>query len=484
MPFPDDIAGGPLHWLQQGRTPVARCPGGILRLGPPDLQKREQDARHTLPESLRRFAPTILGTHHTDDQVALLEEDLGDVPGGIDTVDAFHATLPGEQRALTDTVGALIEAAQPWSGRLKLTPFIRALRNIKRAGTPLPLVPSQQNLQRALSAERTIHTELGWIHGALTPPRSLSAGLCHWRHSRSNGQRAADRAPLLSVEEATDAELIHIVAQSFRTDPLRAAEAVAALGLGRAPPAEATLTVHAHPGLSPEDLAVVLGCPLSVPAPAARVARALGRARRLVIGGQPVEASASPALAARSDSRFWQPRGRDPRRLFSRWSSGVRLDEDEEARYSVTPEAMALTLAERLKVEGKVVVDGFCGAGGNAIAFARRGAQVIALDTDAHRLDMARHNAKLYGVEGRIQFVQGDFFHAAAEGDVVFLDPPWAGGSPLLDAAWAEGRRRFAAGAIKLPREHVVASDEGLSVWTTPEGFPAFVTVSWPRGKR
>lgn len=42
---------------------------------------------------------------------------------------------------------------------------------------------------------------------------------------------------------------------------------------------------------------------------------------------------------------------------------------------------------------------------------------------------MARHNAELYGVADRIQFIIGDYFTLAPtlKADVIFLSPPWGG---------------------------------------------------------
>jgi hypothetical protein len=54
-------------------------------------------------------------------------------------------------------------------------------------------------------------------------------------------------------------------------------------------------------------------------------------------------------------------------RYFSRYDEGCLLD--EEGWYSVTPEAIATQIAERCRCD--VVLDAFCGVGGNAIAFAR-----------------------------------------------------------------------------------------------------------------
>lgn len=54
---------------------------------------------------------------------------------------------------------------------------------------------------------------------------------------------------------------------------------------------------------------------------------------------------------------------------------------------------------------------------------------VLAIDIDPVRLDLARHNAVVYNVADRIDFVQGDFLELAPHllGDVVFLSPPWGG---------------------------------------------------------
>ncbi|KPJ12362.1 Trimethylguanosine synthase [Papilio machaon] len=75
------------------------------------------------------------------------------------------------------------------------------------------------------------------------------------------------------------------------------------------------------------------------------------------------------------------------------------------------------------------VVDAFCGAGGNTIQFAKTCKKVIAIDIDPSKIEMARHNALVYGVENNIEFIVGDFFELASklEADMVFLSPPWGG---------------------------------------------------------
>ncbi|XP_033218679.1 uncharacterized protein LOC117174089 isoform X2 [Belonocnema kinseyi] len=112
-------------------------------------------------------------------------------------------------------------------------------------------------------------------------------------------------------------------------------------------------------------------------------------------------------------------------RLFSKFDQGIKLD--RESWFSVTPEKIAQHIAERCKCD--MIVDAFCGAGGNAIQFAYTCERVLAIDIDPLKIEMARHNARVYGVEDRIEFVVGDFFKLAPKlfADVVFLSPPWGG---------------------------------------------------------
>ncbi|XP_014834668.1 PREDICTED: trimethylguanosine synthase-like [Poecilia mexicana] len=103
-----------------------------------------------------------------------------------------------------------------------------------------------------------------------------------------------------------------------------------------------------------------------------------------------------------------------------------------EGWFSVTPEKIAEHIALRVEqsfADSQVVIDAFCGVGGNAIQFALTGKRVLAIDIDAERLAMARHNSVVYNVVDRIDFLQGDFLQLAPTlcGDVVFLSPPWGG---------------------------------------------------------
>jgi trimethylguanosine synthase len=106
---------------------------------------------------------------------------------------------------------------------------------------------------------------------------------------------------------------------------------------------------------------------------------------------------------------------------------------DDTGWFSVTPHAIAEHIA--LRCQSDVIIDAFCGVGGNAIEFAKTCERVIAIDNNPVRLRLARHNALHSGVAERIEFVLADFTDWArawtASGakreavDVVFLSPPW-----------------------------------------------------------
>ncbi|XP_032681835.1 trimethylguanosine synthase isoform X2 [Odontomachus brunneus] len=119
--------------------------------------------------------------------------------------------------------------------------------------------------------------------------------------------------------------------------------------------------------------------------------------------------------------RYWLNRYE----LFHKYDEGIQLD--KESWYSVTPERIAKQIARRCKCN--VIVDAFCGAGGNAIQFAFTCNKVIAIDIDPKKIECARNNAKIYGVEEKIEFIIDDFLKVAPglEADIVFLSPPWGG---------------------------------------------------------
>ncbi|KAH0617701.1 hypothetical protein JD844_016197 [Phrynosoma platyrhinos] len=134
----------------------------------------------------------------------------------------------------------------------------------------------------------------------------------------------------------------------------------------------------------------------------------------------PPEIAADPELA-----KYWAQRYR----LFSRFDEGIQLD--REGWFSVTPEKIAEHIADRVRQSFKsdIIIDAFCGVGGNAIQFALAAKRVIAIDIDPVKIRLAHNNAEVYGVADRIEFICGDFMKLASclKADVVFLSPPWGG---------------------------------------------------------
>ena len=94
--------------------------------------------------------------------------------------------------------------------------------------------------------------------------------------------------------------------------------------------------------------------------------------------------------------KFWSQR----RRLFSLFDEGIQMD--KESWFSVTPEAIANHISTYLvgNRESAIILDPFCGCGGNAIAFARmeRVKMVVCVDKDLEKLKMAASNAAIYDV--------------------------------------------------------------------------------------
>lgn len=65
---------------------------------------------------------------------------------------------------------------------------------------------------------------------------------------------------------------------------------------------------------------------------------------------------------------------------------------------------------------------------------------VIAMDIDPLKIEMAKHNAKIYGVYEKITFVVGDFFQLANSTlrvDVLCTSPPWGGPSYLKQKSFS-----------------------------------------------
>jgi trimethylguanosine synthase len=190
----------------------------------------------------------------------------------------------------------------------------------------------------------------------------------------------------------------------------------------------------------------------------------------LAIGGERIRVQVEPPLRAGRAAPPWRPRGERRRELFSRWDRGVH--HDDEGLFSATPEALAELIA---RDASGVVIDGTCGIGSITIALARRPevTRVIAVDVDGARLAMARHNAGLYEVAHKIDFVHGDVGDVIARerADRLVLDPPWGGRD--------YDRERVSLGDLALDVRPLIARFEGAIVLKLPRSADARELPGW-----
>ena len=75
-----------------------------------------------------------------------------------------------------------------------------------------------------------------------------------------------------------------------------------------------------------------------------------------------------------------------------------------------------------------IVFDWFCWLGSNAIWFALAWKKVITCDLDKDRLEMAKHNAKIYWVQDKITFINWNVLDYIEKFnyDIAYFDPPWS----------------------------------------------------------
>ena len=123
----------------------------------------------------------------------------------------------------------------------------------------------------------------------------------------------------------------------------------------------------------------------------------------------------------------------------------------DDAWYGVSQELVAAKIAQHVAVmtpaDKSIMIDAFCGVGGNTIAFALSGRwkRVYAIESDAVTLECARRNAEIYGVKDKISWFLGDCFKLLGTGEnavvglrelisqfgVIFGSPPWGGKDSL-----------------------------------------------------
>ena len=97
-----------------------------------------------------------------------------------------------------------------------------------------------------------------------------------------------------------------------------------------------------------------------------------------------------------------------------------------------------------IDLAGKNVADVGTGSGILALAAARAGATVVALDINPKAVNAAAHNARANGLGDRVTAVRSDLMSALPPGflfDVIISNPPFFSGEPrdIADRAWIAG---------------------------------------------
>ncbi|KAA3681751.1 trimethylguanosine synthase [Paragonimus westermani] len=126
-----------------------------------------------------------------------------------------------------------------------------------------------------------------------------------------------------------------------------------------------------------------------------------------------------------------------------------------------------------MTAEDFTVVDACSGTGVNSIQLALLGFRVVAVEMDPSRVKMASHNARIYGVLPKIEFVCADFFDwaqneislhrrslsrpstvsSSSPYAALFMSPPWGGPDYLNDTVF------------DLNSIHFSTADPSRSIW-------------------
>lgn len=219
----------------------------------------------------------------------------------------------------------------------------------------------------------------------------------------------------------------------------------------------------------------------------------------------------NPHDASDVQDKFWAQR----RRLFSKFDMGIKMD--SEGWFSVTPEVIAHHIARRVArdgPEGMVIMDAFCGVGGNAVAFASHPdiALVVCVDNNLERLKLTANNLGVYNIppekivlihEDACRTMRSYLNGALIDGvisspaldeprtllsgfkcgglellptklDAIFLSPPW-GGPEYLNL----GPRQYTLSNIKLDQD--TDGDDILCYATAAVGARQNVVCFLPR---
>ncbi len=311
---------------------------------------------------------------------------------------------------LRERSGSLGELLNEMPGTVDPRKALRKL-GLRRAG---------HRLARPLRLFEERGPSLGGVHGGWLRQASGRVVALRWSRASLDGWPAMDRAATAwmageEVPEEWDLPLLRVLLDEavLGRDEGAAARALACVEslIPRGEPAALQVEME-----GPSWLDTQRWTGLRSPSEARRALRMDG----LDLGGSPLSVRCTPPIRMGARPERREPRALRLNRLFSRWARGIRID--EEGLVGLTPEDLALEAAQ--SCSGRVL-DATCGAGGLAIALARVGCSVVAADTSAERIAMARHNAQIYevSIDFRVQdarTVVGDFDH-------VVVDPPWGG---------------------------------------------------------
>ena len=131
----------------------------------------------------------------------------------------------------------------------------------------------------------------------------------------------------------------------------------------------------------------------------------------------------------------------------SRRHCSVRIYLVEKVHLTDLGRKLAQNIADSAPADKSIIIDPFCGVGGNTIAFALSGRwkRVYAIEKDEATLQCAKHNAEIYGVSDQITWFRGDCFEILGLNEestenavwelqliiqmhgIIFASPPWGG---------------------------------------------------------
>ncbi|MEU9332079.1 methyltransferase domain-containing protein [Streptomyces sp. NPDC048290] len=161
-----------------------------------------------------------------------------------------------------------------------------------------------------------------------------------------------------------------------------------------------------------------------------------------------------------------------------------------------TRASVAAYRARRLRELGVTsVADLCCGIGGDAVALARAGVRVLAVDRDPRTVAVARANAEALGLADLIDVREADVREVdVAAYDAVFVDPARRGGRgrifdpeayspPLSWAVEAAGRARFGVLKVAPGIPHEAVPEAAEAEWVS-DGGDVKEAVLWFGGPR